>query len=130
MFDSLISAYKWKVGKFSRREWFRRWSVLSLPALLPARLATSLPAAGKMRLGPDLYESIGIRPLINARGTYTILSGSLMLPEVRAAMNEAAQHYVHLDELAEAVGVRLAELTQAEWGMVSSGCLSRKIMPS
>ena len=45
-----------------------------------------------------------------------------MLPEVRAAMTAAAQQYVHLDELAEAVGARLAELTKAEWGMVSSGC--------
>ncbi|MBT5830782.1 MAG: hypothetical protein HOH77_11390, partial [Candidatus Latescibacteria bacterium] len=32
------------------------------------------------------YQSIGVRPLINCRGTYTIISGSLMLPEVREAM--------------------------------------------
>src|ERR1044071_6839434 len=37
-------------------------------------------------------------------------------------MDYAAQYYVQLDELAEAVGRRLAELTGAEWGMVSSGC--------
>ena len=63
-----------------------------------------------------------MRPLINARGTYTIISGSLMLPEVREAMAEASKHYVHLDELTEAVGARLAALTGAEWGLVSSGC--------
>jgi L-seryl-tRNA(Ser) seleniumtransferase len=45
-----------------------------------------------------------------------------MLPEVRAAMAAASQHYVHLDELAEAVGARLATLTGAEWGLVTSGC--------
>src|SRR5437867_5541868 len=45
-----------------------------------------------------------------------------MLPEVRAAMDAAAQHYVQLDELMAASGARLAELTTAEWGMVSSGC--------
>ena len=45
-----------------------------------------------------------------------------MLPEVRAAMDAASRQYVHLDELAEAIGARLAALTQAEWGMVSSGC--------
>jgi seryl-tRNA(Sec) selenium transferase len=44
------------------------------------------------------------------------------LPEVRAAMEAAACYYVQLDELAEAVGQRLAELTGAEWGMVSAGC--------
>jgi L-seryl-tRNA(Ser) seleniumtransferase len=63
-----------------------------------------------------------VRPLINARGTFTIISGSRMLPEVRGAMDAAAQHHVHLDELMAAIGARLAELTKAEWGMVSSGC--------
>jgi L-seryl-tRNA(Ser) seleniumtransferase len=45
-----------------------------------------------------------------------------MLPEVRAAMDAAARHYVHLDELAEAIGHRLATLTGAEWGLVTAGC--------
>ena len=63
-----------------------------------------------------------MRPLINARGTFTIISGSTMLPEVRAAMDAAAQKYVHLDELTEAVGARLAVLTGAEWGLVTNGC--------
>jgi L-seryl-tRNA(Ser) seleniumtransferase len=48
--------------------------------------------------------------------------GSLELPEVRAAMDSAAQHMVQLDELMEAVGRRLAELTRAEWGIVTAGC--------
>jgi L-seryl-tRNA(Ser) seleniumtransferase len=41
---------------------------------------------------------------------------------VRAAKEAAAQHFVQLDELMERIGKRLAELTGAEWGMVSSGC--------
>ena len=69
-----------------------------------------------------MYTSIGVRPFINARGTYTILSGSTMLPEVRAAMDQAARQYVHLDELTEAIGERLSTLTSAEWGLVTSGC--------
>jgi seryl-tRNA(Sec) selenium transferase len=75
-----------------------------------------------LRAGPDVYQSIGVRPLINGRGTYTIISGSLMLDEVRNAMAAASQHYVHLDELSEAIGQRLALLTGAEWGLVTSGC--------
>ncbi|GAA2094505.1 hypothetical protein GCM10009801_62570 [Streptomyces albiaxialis] len=70
----------------------------------------------------DVYGRIGVRPVINARGTFTILSGSLMLPEVREAIDAAARHYVHLDELADAVGERLGELTGAGFGLVSSGC--------
>src|SRR5207247_2664375 len=84
--------------------------------------STPAPAAAGLRVGPEIYQSIGVRPFVNARGTYTILSGSTMLPEVRAAMDAAAQHYVHLDELADAVGARLAALTGAEWGLVTSGC--------
>ena len=84
--------------------------------------SASEPAVTGLRPGPDLYRSIGVRPLINARGTYTIISGSTMLPEVRAAMDGAARQYVHLDELADAIGARLATLTGAEWGLVTSGC--------
>ena len=35
------------------------------------------------------YDALGVRTLINCRGSYTILSGSLLLPEVRQAMYEA-----------------------------------------
>ena len=79
-------------------------------------------AAAGLTAGGNLYQSIGVRPLINARGTFTIISGSLILPEVRAAMAEASRHHVQMDELMDAVGARLAELTKAEWGMVTCGC--------
>ena len=68
------------------------------------------------------YESIGIRPLINCRGTFTIISGSVILPEVREAMVLASQRYVNLDELMECVGARIAELMDCEWGLVTDGC--------
>src|SRR4051794_22160463 len=102
----------------SRREMFRRsgqlGSLLALPVLLPGEVqaaagaltqqagSTALgSAATALRAGPDVYQSIGVRPLINARGTFTIISGSTMLPEVRAAMDAAARHYVQLDELTD-----------------------------
>ena len=84
-------------------------------------LAARLPlrAAGQ---GGGVYESIGVRPLVNCKGTYTIISGSQTLPQVKQAMDEASRHYVHLDELMDAVGRRLSELTRAEWGIVTAGC--------
>jgi uncharacterized pyridoxal phosphate-dependent enzyme len=116
----------------TRRELFRRGGLLAgaltIPdASLPEAAGASPPAPAAspspgLRIGPEVYQSIGVRPLINARGTYTILSGSTMLPEVRAAMDAAARHYVHLDELTEAIAGRLAALTGAEWGIVTSGC--------
>jgi len=69
----------------------------------------------------DVYRRIGVRPFINARGTWTYLSSSLELPEVRRAMDAAAHHFVDMFELQRAVGKRLAELSGAESGMVSSG---------
>jgi L-seryl-tRNA(Ser) seleniumtransferase len=79
--------------------------------------------AGKMKLQPEsIYQSIGVRPLINSRGTFTVISGSLELPEVRAAAEAAAQYHVQLDELMEAAAGRIAEITKAEWALVSAGC--------
>jgi len=119
MFDSVKTA-------FGRRDLFRRGGML---AAAQALLGGSRPAnaaapamAGKLRLGPDIYQSIGVRPLINCRGTLTVISGSLELPEVRAAVDAGGQHHVVLDELMEGVARRLAELTGAEWALVSSGC--------
>jgi D-glucosaminate-6-phosphate ammonia-lyase len=107
---------------FNRRELFLRGGLLpTVPALFQTREAAAAPPAG-LRIGPDIYQSIGVRPIINCRGTLTVVGGSLELPEVKAAKAAAADHYVHIDEMMEGIGKRLAELTGAEWGMVSSGC--------
>lgn len=87
-----------------------------------AAAAAKWPLRGAPKMANRLYEHIGVRPLINCRGTYTILSGSQTLPEVKAAMDEASRRYVNIDELMEGVGKRLAELTKAEWGIVTAGC--------
>lgn len=93
------------------------WAVAAQPASASGSAALQGAAAPER-----IYESIGVRPLINCRGTLTIIGGSMELPEVRAAKSAANQQYVQLDELMDAVGKRLGELTGAEWGMVSSGC--------
>ena len=104
----------------TRRELLQLGNVLALPVLLGGLEAQAAP--GPLKSGPGIYQSIGVEPVINCRGTFTIIGASIELPEVRAAMDAAAQYYVQLDELADAVGRRLAELTGAEWGMVSAGC--------
>ncbi|WP_411031685.1 aminotransferase class V-fold PLP-dependent enzyme [Spongiimicrobium sp. 3-5] len=69
-----------------------------------------------------IYDSIGVVPIINCRGTFTILGGSTERPEVLKAIEAASGYFVQYDELAYGIGQRLAELTKAEWGMVSAGC--------
>jgi L-seryl-tRNA(Ser) seleniumtransferase len=112
----------------SRRDLFRTAGAAGLGAVaLPALTveAQKKTAAGRLpseAAARKVYEAIGVRPIINCRGTLTIIGGSMELPEVREAKSLANQQYVQLDELMDAVGKRLAELTGAEWGMVSSGC--------
>jgi L-seryl-tRNA(Ser) seleniumtransferase len=68
-----------------------------------------------------VYHRLGVRPVINAVGTLTTLSGSLVLPEVKRAMDEASRSFVRIHELQEKVGQRLAELTGAEAAFVTAG---------
>jgi len=121
---SFVDSFRKCAGSFSRRDLFRGGSLLALLGLA-SKVASGSPAAasaGGLRIGPDIYQSIGVRPFISGTGTLTVNGGSLELPEVRAAMDAAARHMVQLDELMEAVGKRLAELTGAEWGIVTAGC--------
>jgi len=107
---------------FDRRT-FMKWGV-ALPLL--GRIAAQdlfgkvQGAIGKPS-AENVYRRLGVRTIINCRGTWTYLSGSLELPEVRAAQLEAAKRFVDITELQHAVGRRLAEVTGAESGMVTSG---------
>jgi D-glucosaminate-6-phosphate ammonia-lyase len=95
-------------------------SGLAMPALLGNSEAMAAP--GPLKAGPNIFQSIGVEPVINCRGTFTIIGGSIERPEVRAAMDAASRDFIQYDELAEGIGRRLAEITGAEWGMVSAGC--------
>lgn len=85
-------------------------------------LSGESPVKGPLTAGAQVYQSIGVEPVINCRGTFTIIGASTLVPEAKEAMSYAGNYYVQLDELAMGVGQRLAEITGAEWGVVSSGC--------
>jgi L-seryl-tRNA(Ser) seleniumtransferase len=70
---------------------------------------------------PGVYESLGLKPVINAMGTFTVLGGSVMPPEVIAAWAEAARHFVDIVELHDRVGARIAELVGVDAAMVTTG---------
>src|SRR5438874_11841308 len=69
----------------------------------------------------NVYSRLGVKTVINCRGTWTYLSGSLQFPEVRAAEEQAGKYFVNIVELQRGVGRRLAELTGAESGIITSG---------
>ena len=113
-----------ELSGLTRRELFLMGNAVALPTLF-GRLdgaAEAAAAAGPLVAGPEIFQSIGVEPIINGVGTFTIIGGSVHRPEVGAAMEAASRYFVQMDELAEGVGRRLAEITGAEWGMVSAGC--------
>jgi uncharacterized pyridoxal phosphate-dependent enzyme len=107
----------------SQRRVFLKWMAV-LPTLgicaVEDLFAKAREAAGRAAKG-NVYTRIGVTPIINARGTWTYISGSQELPEVRQAKQEAAMHFVDMWELQRAVGRRLAELSGAEAGLVTAG---------
>jgi len=107
----------------TRRNLLKSSGLLALSSAIPSSaISSSATSPPDPNLDTNIYESIGVRPIINCRGTFTIISGSQSLPETKQAMDKASRHYVQMDELMEAVSKRLAELTQAEWGIVTAGC--------
>jgi L-seryl-tRNA(Ser) seleniumtransferase len=105
-------------GKLSRRRVLQAGAGLAAGGALGAGDAVSAePPAGK----PGVYEAIGIKPVINAAGTFTALGGSVMPPEVVAAWVEASKHFVDLVQLQDRVGERIAKLLGAEAALVTTG---------
>ena len=109
---------------YSRRQLFWQGGLLTLAGALPAvgSETTRASVSAAKTKSAELYHSIGVRPVINARGTFTIISGSQTLPEVKQAMDEASRSYVQMDELMNGVSQTLAEITGAPWGIVTAGC--------
>jgi D-glucosaminate-6-phosphate ammonia-lyase len=68
-----------------------------------------------------VYDTLGVRTIINAKGTATRLSGGIMRPEVSAAMVEASQSCVDMAELQAAASKQIAKVTGAEAGYIASG---------
>src|SRR5215213_6187438 len=104
----------------NRRDAIKDLSLLPLAGgvMLPKMSApVAEPNGAAVAAGKEIYQAIGVEPIINCRGTFTIIGGSIERPEVRAAMEAASKDFVQYDELADGIGKRLAEITGAEWGM-------------
>jgi L-seryl-tRNA(Ser) seleniumtransferase len=75
-----------------------------------------------------VYQRLGVRPFINARGTITTLGGSIMPPQVLEAMVEASKQFVPLNALLEEAGERIAALTGAEGAFICAGAASGMLL--
>ena len=100
-------------------------SLISIPfigGVLSSNELLSYQNGNLVKLNRDYFRELGIRTFINAAGTYTSMTGSLMPKEVIDAINYGSLEYVNLDELQDKVGERIAELLECEYATVSSGC--------
>ena len=116
-----MSSPSYLQGAAGRRAFIRLLAATPLFATMATQSFAKSVAAGVGKAAGNPYAELGVRTIINARGTYTYLSGCLELPEVRRAAEAASHHFVDLYELQAAAGRRLAQLSGAESGIVTSG---------
>jgi D-glucosaminate-6-phosphate ammonia-lyase len=109
---------------WSRRRFLEIVSGLPIVGGIVDARAVPAAAAAARSTGHDYFRELGVRPFINAAGTYTAMTASLMPPEVMEAINYASKHYVMLDDLHDRVGERVATLLHCEAAMVTSGAAS------
>ena len=105
------------------------WPVagIALGTALPLEslMASPSPAPPARR---NLFTELGIRTFINAAGTFTAMSGSLMHEEVLDAIRLTASEFAMIDEVQDKVGAKIAELCHSEAAMVTAGCWSALVL--
>ncbi len=104
----------------TRRD-FLAWTRNSLTA---AGIAGAAPAAQAAVASQDYYDKLGVTKIINAAGTYTALTASIMPPQVQAAVAAAARYPVRLEELQRKAGAYIASRLKCEAALVSAGAAS------
>ncbi len=106
----------------SRRKFLASAGLVSGVVTAAADRLAGSGGGGKLTTKPDnVYARLGVRTHINAKGTYTYLTGSLLAPEVVEAMEDASHHFVYLVELQEKAGAKIARMLDVEAAMVTSG---------
>lgn len=107
-----------------RREILKTLSLLPLTGAVTAGAAPVTNLLTSSDVKRDLFKELGIRTFINAAGNYTVMSGSLMPPDVMDAINAASKKFALVDDVQEKVGAKIAEMCHAEAAMVTAGCWS------
>src|SRR5438445_5066569 len=107
------------------RRGFLRWTNSALASLGLAgtrrEAASTTRRAGE---GEDYYDKLGVAKIINAAGTYTALTASIMPSSVQAAVARAARHPVRLNDLQKAAGEYIAKKLHCDAALVSDGASS------
>jgi D-glucosaminate-6-phosphate ammonia-lyase len=113
-------------GKMTRRTAIQAATTGALGGTLAMTGSSESPAPAANE--PSVYEKLGVKTVINAAGTLTTLGGSLMPPEVLAAHNSAARHFVDMAELSDRAGERIAALIGVEAALVTTGAAGAMLL--
>jgi uncharacterized pyridoxal phosphate-dependent enzyme len=106
---------------------------LSVAPIVSGIIGSGIPfqsakAAVVTKVKRDLIKELGLRTFINAAGTYTTHTASLMQEEVMDAINDASKHFVMMNEVQDKAGEKIAALCHAEAAMVTAGCWSALVL--
>ena len=110
-----------------RRDILRGLTFLPFGGSLLGTVISSESKAGSRSKSPgkrNLLEELGIRSFINAAGTYTTMTASLMHDEVMDAIDYSAKEFCMLNEVQDKVGEKIAQMVRAEAAMVTAGAFS------
>jgi len=108
-----------------RRQLLKNLSILPVAGgLLGSIIPSESKANAHARRKRDLYKELGVRTFINAAGTYTAMTGSLMHDYVLDAIRGASDEFCMLDEIQDKVGAKIATMVHAESAVVTSGAFS------
>jgi uncharacterized pyridoxal phosphate-dependent enzyme len=102
----------------------KRRAILKSLSFIPFAGKVPLPAAAPVPVKRDLYKELGVRTFINAAGTYTAMTGSLMHEFVVVTISDASREFCMLDEVQDKAGEKIAALVHAEAAVVTSGAFS------
>jgi len=108
----------------NRRKLIQRFTTVPLLGGLASTLPFTSAFASPKIPKRDLFKELGVRTFINAAGTLTYMTGSLMHDEVLDAINSTSKEFCLLDELQDKVGERIAKMVHSEAAVVTSGAFS------
>ena len=111
-----------------RRDLFKFFSVGPLAGAFLGTAAPLATTAAPTRSKRNLVKELGLRTFINAAGTYTTMTASLMPDEVMDAINNSAKEFVMYDDVQDKVGEKIAELCHCEGALVTAGCWSALVL--
>lgn len=118
----------YKLNNMKRRDLLKYATLLPIGTGVAAGLIPTKAFAKTTAAKRDILKELGIRTFVNAAGTYTAMTASLMHDEVVETIKQGAKQFAMLDEVQDKVGEKIAELCHAEAATVTAGCWSALVL--